>query len=110
MTIKVGEIGKMLHVGMNYDMSGSTELELYFTSPDGTKTTLSKTGGRVTAPSVTGGSKKLKFAEYNYMQILTEVGDFPVPGEWTALGVYTDSTPKKYEGDIAKFTIEPSNL
>jgi hypothetical protein len=113
MSIKVGEVGKLFSYGTFFDLSGSTALDLKFTAPDGTVTTISNP--RVTAPAVEmvatieasdGTETQVTFPVSTYMQFSALAGDFPQAGSWTVCGTYTDATPKIFFGDPATFTVE----
>ena len=106
MTIKATEVGKIFRYSTLYDMSSQTELTIKLTSPDGTETVLTGTGGRVTAPASPVTDPDLgSLLASEYMQITTIATDFPVGGEWTACGIYEDATPRTWIGNSATFTI-----
>ena len=113
MSMKVGEVGKLFSYGTFFDLSGSTALDLKFTAPDGTITTVSNP--RVTAPAIEltatieapdGTETQETYPASTYMQFSTLAGDFPDAGTWTVCGTYTDATPKIFFGDLATFTVE----
>ncbi len=108
MTIKATEVGKLFNYSTGFDLSGNTELELKFTSPAGTETSLTKTGGRVSAPAVTITDSDLgTIPASTYMQITTNATDFTEDGStWNVCCIYTDATPKVFHGDDAGFTVE----
>jgi hypothetical protein len=116
MSIKATEVGKIYAYSTLFDMSSNTELELKFTSPTGAVLTLTKSGGRVSAPAVPlttdvenpdGSISPQQTLDANeYMQITTIATDFTEVGSWTVCGTYTDATPKVFFGDQATFTID----
>jgi len=105
MTIKITEVGKLFNYATAFDLSSNTELTLKFTSPTGAETSFTKTGSRVTAPAVVGGSGGTIPAN-TYMQLITIATDFTEVGTWTVCGVYNDATPKEFHGNDATFTVE----
>jgi hypothetical protein len=107
MTIKATEVGKQFNYGTFYDLSGASELTLKFTSPSGTVSTFTQTGGRVTAPATDVVDSNLGVIPGNtYMQLVTQATDFTEVGTYTVCGTYEDSTPIKYFGDDATFEVE----
>ena len=109
MSIKTTEVGKKLNYGTYFDLSSATELALKFTSPAGVETTLTMTGGRVSAPSVAVSDSVIgEFAADNYMQITTIATDFTEAGTWKVCGTYTDATPKVFHGDEGEFEVGES--
>lgn len=112
MSIKTTEVGKIFVYGTGFDLSGSTDLDLIFTDPNGLQSTISNP--RVTAPptpittSITdcdGNLSQVTFAASTYMQFTTLATDFTVAGDWTVYGKYTDVTPLELFGDKACFTV-----
>lgn len=103
MTISIGEVGKLFDLGTGFDLSSNTELELNFTQPDGTKFTLTKTAGRVSAPASISAEG---FPANTYFQITTIAADFLEAGTtWQVCGIYSDATPKVFHGQDAIFTV-----
>jgi hypothetical protein len=109
MSIKVGDIGRPIYVPTNFDLSGSTELEIKFTSPDGTVSFTKNTSDGVTAPSSPSpdlpndpetGFPGGVFPADTYMLYLNVAGDFDAGGAglWNVCTAYTDGTPKYYQG------------
>ena len=106
MSIKATEVGKIFRYSTLFDMSSETELTLKFTDPTGIETTLTATGGRVTAPASPVTDPDLgSLLASEYMEITTIATDFPVGGSWSVCGIYTDATPKVFHGNTATFTI-----
>lgn len=109
MTIIQGDIGRPIYVPTTFDLSSNTELEIKFTSPDGTvKFTKNKTVDGVSAPAVdspalpantnTGFSGGV-FPANTYMLYTTVGGEFShESGLWPLCTAYTDAT-KYYQSD-----------
>lgn len=110
MSVKVGEIGKLLIINADFDLSGNTELRVVLEKPDETLITKLSTDG-VTAPAVPvtvvidGVSQT--FAANEYFQYPTESGVIDVAGNWKIHGEYVDGTPKDFCGDTALFSVLP---
>ena len=96
MTLHVGEIGKTIIHGTSYDMSSSTDLEMYLVQPDGTTVTV--LNARLTAPAspYAAGGDIGTLAASTYFSFTSVALDFPVAGEYTIYGKYTDSTHTFY--------------
>tara|TARA_R110002096_G_scaffold415093_1_gene616534 strand:+ start:261 stop:587 length:327 start_codon:yes stop_codon:yes gene_type:complete len=104
MSIKVTEVGKLFNYGTGFDLSGSSALDLKFTSPSGIVSTISNP--RVTAPATPATDPILGTLPANtYMQFTTLSTDFTETGTWTVCGTYTDATPKVFYGDDTTFTV-----
>jgi hypothetical protein len=111
MSIKEGEIGKLLVVNADYDLSGYTELRVVLEKPDGTKITKLTADG-VTAPAVPitidVDGVETTFAANEYFQYPTESGVMtPSGANWKIHGEYVDATPKDFCGDTSIFTVLP---
>ena len=106
MSIKVGEVGKVININANYDLSGNTDLEMVFTKPDGTTLTVNKAGG-VSAPAVdyTDPDTGTVFDANEYWSYATASGNIDQAGVWKVHGRYIDGTPKEFCGDAASFTV-----
>lgn len=107
MTIRIGEIGKLIYVNTTFDMSGNTGLEINFTSPDGlikfTRTNPDVTAPNVDSPSIPG----IGILPANtYMVYPTQENDFEQEGNWCLQAVYIDDTPKRFIGTEGLITIE----
>lgn len=107
MTLRVGEIGKILRVNTNYNLSANTELTLEFTKPDGTVVTKTKTLDGVSAPGidVTDPITGDVFLANEYMQYSFASGDLDQSGQWYVEAKYTDATPKFFIGAPAQFAV-----
>jgi len=111
MSVKEGEIGKLLVVNANFDLSGNTELRIILTKPDGTEIEKLKADG-VTAPSVPitvdVDGTETTFLANEYWQYPTEAGVMTPSGTtWKIHGEYVDATPKDFCGDETTFTVLP---
>lgn len=107
MTIRIGEVGKIINVGAEFDMSSNTELTLTFTSPDGNTSFTRSSADGVTAPatpspSLTGFGI---FAADEYFRYATQAADFTVAGNWCIDGTYIEGSTKTYIGDAGSLTI-----
>lgn len=111
MTVKENEIGKLIVINANFDLSGNTELRMVFVKPDGTVVTKLSADG-VIAPSVdikvkVAGVEKTFLAD-RYWQYPSEAGVLTPPGtDWKNHGEYVDGTPKDFAGDVSNFTVLP---
>ena len=111
MTIKENEIGKLLVINANFDLSGNTELRVVLETPGGVEITKLKADG-VTAPStpitVDVDGTEQTFAANEYFQYPTESGVMTPAGTgWKIHGEYVDATPKDFCGDTTTFTVLP---
>jgi hypothetical protein len=108
MSLKVGEIGKIINVNAKFDMSGNTDLEINFIKTDLSTLTVNKAGG-VSAPAIpfTDPDTGEIFAANEYWSYATKSGDIDQSGAWTLSGRYIDATPKDFCGDTANFTVLP---
>jgi hypothetical protein len=107
MSLRVGEIGKIIRVNTNFDLSSNTELTLEFTKPDGTILTKTKTSDGVSAPgvNVTDPDTGDVFEANEYMEYDFASGDLDQAGVWYVEAKYTDGTPKFFIGDSAQFSV-----
>ena len=105
MGIKVGEVGKIININADFDLSGNTDLILSFTGPT-TTLSVDKAGG-VSAPAVpfTDPETNEVFNANEYWSYATKSTDFTEAGVWAVTGRYVDATPKDFCGDPASFTI-----
>jgi len=108
LSIKVGEIGKVININAAFDMSGNSDLEITFTKPDLTLLTVNKAGG-VSAPAVpfTDPITGVTFLANEYWSYATKSGDIDQAGTWNVHGEYIDLTPKEFCGDTATFVVLP---
>ena len=104
MTLKVGEIGKIIRVGCGFDLSANTELTLTFTKPDASILTKTKTTDGVSAPGVAGGD----YLANEYMEYDFASGDLDQAGRWFVKATYNDATPKTFIGGCVEFTVLPA--
>jgi len=110
MPISTGESNKLFRVATNFDMSSSTALQLDFTDPNGTTSTLTNaTTPAVTAPAVAVTDPDLgALAASEYMEFATITTTFTVSGTWKVCPTYTNTgtTPDTiYEGSVVTFTV-----
>lgn len=109
MIIRVNEVGKVILVGVNYNVANNTNLKLKFKSPCGDND-FEVESPLVTAPS--SDSEDLYdtgvLPGNTYLSYSTREGDLPEPGEWKVIAVYEDDTPKKYIGSPALFQVQES--
>lgn len=107
MSLKVGEVGKIIRVATSFVMSGNTELKIVFTKPDGTAIEKTKSGNGVTAPTVAVTDPLLgPLAASTYLEYPVEAGVFDVKGTYTGYAVYIDGTPKEFCGDKFSIAVE----
>ena len=109
-TVREDEIGKVMVINANFNLSGNTELRVVFKKPDGTIVEKLKADG-VTAPTVPitvcVGDGEETFTANEYFQYSTEAGLLDVTGQWQIHGEYVDGTPKDLSGDVSNFTVLP---
>jgi len=110
-SVKENEIGKLILINSDFDLSGNTELRVVFTKPDGTTVTKLKADG-VTAPAsdvtVKVDGVETTFLANKYFQYPTETGVLtPSGANWKVHGEYVDATPKDFSGDVSTFTVLP---
>ena len=108
MGLKVGEIGKIINVNTDFDLTGNTDVQLKFTKADASILTVDKAGG-VSVPAVpfTDPDTGDIYAAGEYLQYAFQSGDLSVAGQWYVSGRYIDATPKDFCGDSAAFTVLP---
>ncbi len=108
MSIKQGEIGKIININAAFDLTGNTDLQLSFTKPDLSTLLVDKAGG-VSAPAVpfTDPDTGEVFNAGEYWSYATKSGDIDQTGAWKVHGRYIDATPKEFCGDTATFTVLP---
>ena len=99
--MKLGEYGKIITCAASFDMSGSSELTLVFTKPDGSNLTKTTADG-VTAPAQAIGS----LSASTYFSYTTVEGDIDQAKDWQVYGMYDDSTPKHFISKTANFTVD----
>lgn len=95
--MNVNENGITFRLGVNYDLSGSTALNLDFTKPSGAVLSVP-----AQAPGTPGGS----FAANEYFEYVFADGDVDEAGEWGVRGNYSDLA-KYLISDPATFTVNP---
>ncbi len=110
-SVKENEVGKLIVINADFDLSGNTELRVVFEKPDGTIVTKLTADG-VTAPAVPVtvdvNGVSATFNANEYFQYPTEVGVMtPSGSNWKVHGEYVDATPKDFAGDQSTFTVLP---
>lgn len=110
MSVSVGESNRTFRVATNFDMSSFTGLQLDFTAPDGTETTITDlTTPAVSAPAVAVTDPDLgSLAASTYMQFQTITTSFTTAGTWKVCPTYTNTatTPDTiYEGQLVTFSV-----
>lgn len=111
MTVKENEIGKLLVVNADFDLSGNTELRVVLVDPLGVVQTKLKADG-VSAPTtpitVKVNGVDTTFEANEYFQYPTESGVMTPDGVgWKIHGEYVDATPKDFAGDVSTFDVLP---
>ena len=113
-SIKVGEKGQPVKIATDFDMSGSTGLEIVFTAPaNGTSFTATQaTTPDVTAPAVAltndaAFNPVRSVAASQYLLYTTDGTEFDVAGDWIACGRYIDAS-LELEADPVTITITAS--
>jgi len=111
MSVKENEVGKLLVINANFDLSGNTELRVVLEKPDGTEV-IKLTADGVTAPAVPitvdVDGVSTTFLANEYFQYPTEAGVLTPSGTtWKIHGEYVDATPKDFCGDTSIFTVLP---
>lgn len=108
MSLRVGEIGKLIRVNCDYDLTSNTQLSLVFTKPGGTSVTKTKADG-ITAPSTAATDPDTGdiYAANEYMEYAVESGLLDEDGIWTVYAKYEDATPKTFIGDSVTFSVLP---
>lgn len=110
MSVSVGESNRTFRVATNFDMSSFTGLQLDFTAPDNTVTTLTDlTTPAVSAPAVAITDPDLgALAASTYMEFDTITTTFTIAGTWKVCPTYTNTgtTPDTiYEGQVVTFSV-----
>lgn len=98
-SIKVTEKGQPFRIATDFDMSGSTGLEIEFIAPHGGTdfTVTQATSPAVSAPAVAltndpGFSPARSVSASQYLEYTTDGTEFDKAGEWTACGQYSDGS------------------
>ena len=112
--IKVGEKGQPVKIATDFDMSGSTGLQIVFTAPTGGT---SFTATQATTPAVTAPAVALtndpaftptrSVSASQYFLYTTDGTEFDIAGDWIACGRYIDAT-LELEADPVTITITAS--
>jgi len=108
MALRIGEVNKAIRVSSGgYDMSAFTELEIFFTQPDGTKVIKATADGVIIGPGVTDPDLGVLLAN-EYVEYPTEAGFLIEAGTtWDAYLQYTNAgTGDIYIGDCVTFTVD----
>jgi hypothetical protein len=102
--MNVGEHGIAYNLNVNYVLSAATSLSLTITRPDGTSVT--RTGGDVTAPAVAlvTGTQFGTFAVSQYAKYIIQPGDLNQVGVYTARLTYVDGT-KLLKSDLGEYSV-----
>jgi len=110
-SIKVTEKGQPFRIATDFDMSGSTGLQIAFTAPPGGT---SFTATQATTPAVTAPATALtndpgfdpvrSVAGNEYLEYTTDGTEFDVAGTWTACGQYSDAS-LTLKATLVTFTI-----
>ena len=111
MSLRVGEVGKVLRVASGFDMSSNTELTLTFTLPDGTTTTKTTADGVALGAGVTDPDLGV-LAANEYVEYDIESGFLSQSGSWKVSLTYTNTTPTPddiYIGECATFTVSSAS-
>ena len=110
-SIKITEKGQPFRIATDFDMSGSTGLEIVFTAPTGgTSFTVNEgTTPAVTAPAVAltndpGFNPVRSVAASEYLEYTTDGTEFDIAGTWTACGEYSDAS-LTLKANVVTFTI-----
>lgn len=108
MAIKISEVGKILNVFADFDLSGNSDLQLSFRAPSGATFTKDKAGG-VSAPNVefTDPVSGDVFPANEYWSYTTDGTEFTESGVYKVTGRYIDATPKDFCGEVGSFTVLP---
>jgi len=106
MTIRQGEVGKIIRVNAKFDMTSNSQLTLVFTKPNLALLSVNKASG-VSAPgvNVTNPDTGEVLNANEYFEYTTQSGDLDQSGSWTVKGEYDDVTPKHFIGDTDRFTV-----
>jgi len=109
--IRVGDIGRIIAINANFDLSGQTELRMVFKKPGGTvveKLTADGVSAPATPLTIDVDGVSNTFLANEYWQYATESGLLDESGAtWTVHGEYVDGTPKDLSGDVSVFTVLP---
>ena len=101
MPLFVGEYGRLLNFGTQFDMSAATSLSIVFTRPDGT--TFNPTAALGTVPIL---SQSETFAAYQYCYYTFAIGDLNQSGLYSARVSYTDAY-KHLLTPAYRFNVQP---
>jgi len=99
LTVRLGEMGKRIHVVMNFNMASNTSLQIIAVPPSGEqnqKTWTATLGGALSSIVLEDGTAISSVASNESMYYdLAARTDIDEVGDWTLVGVYTntDATP-----------------
>lgn len=104
--LKEGDVGKIIQLDANFNLSGNTDLQLVFTKPSGAIVIKTSADG-ITAPAIAGVSALAN----EYWEYPTEAGLLDESGDgWKVHGVYIDGTPKNFCGDTVIFPVDECTI
>ena len=113
MTLRVGEVGKKIYVGVDFNVNTApfTEVTLYFSPPEDSDAVAfnRNSSSGVTAPTTDspdlGGDIGVLPAN-TYLVYVTQAGDFTHSGFWTVCAKYEDNAPSVLYGDETRLTVD----
>lgn len=107
MTIRIGEVGKEIFVGTDFDLSANTEIAINFSFANANISFQRDSSDGVTAPAVPSPDLPNVgiLAANTYLLYVTKAADFTAPGIWCLSSQYEDATPVLFIGDSADLTV-----
>ena len=96
MTVRLGEVGKKIYVITSFDMSSNTSLVIKAVPPSGEanqKTWTATIGGALTDIVLEDGTTTSVAVNESMYYELAASSDLDEAGNWTLVGIYTNTTP-----------------
>jgi hypothetical protein len=104
----VGDVGRLVRLDADFDLSGFTELYVVFVDPNGTRIEKSTADG-VRLGSVDVSDPTLGTLErFTYVEYENESDLFLLPGKWMMQLIYADANatpPDRYHGAVVVFKV-----
>ena len=101
MTLRNGEYGKKIQMGIEFDASSNTALAILATPQSGTLKTWTATLGTTLLSTPLG-----EFAANHWIEYTLLSGDIDEAGDWTFQPRYDEGATKRLLGEVACETVE----
>lgn len=109
--IRLGDVGRIIAINANFDLSSNTELRMVFKKPSGAvveKLTADGVSAPATPLTIDVDGVEQTFLANEYWQYSTESGLIDEVGTtWTVHGEFVTAEPKDLSGDVSIFEVLP---